>query len=319
MYFCNNFIIIIVYKMNFYSTSSPSVNNLYIVLAVISVISILLTLCLFLFSVAFHQSKSFILFLVINMLISNLFHVISFIINWVSDGSLLYSSFFLCYTQSIIMIASSISQEYWVAVIAVILNFTIRHSGAKIEKNRLILSILFIFLFDVLPLILSFILYSKKLLGINKLYCWFVLSGNKFRWIVYGLRWLAILISLIFSLKILCYVLSIKNFDQEGEELKTFGKKTMLYPLIQLFGAILPTIYRMSILFGMESSWLQIATVIVASLQGILYPISYGWNSGLFSFVANGCHSGQEGDIDWDEDTNELNEHSVTLKELSEH
>lgn len=224
--------------MNF-SNSSPSVNSLYIVLAVISVISILLTLCLFLFSVAFHQSKSFILFLVINMLISNLFHVISFIINWVSDGSLLYSSFFLCYTQSIIMIASSISQEYWVAVIAVILNFTIKHSGAKIEKNRLILSILFIFLFDVLPLILSFILYSKKnLLGINKLYCWFVLSGNKFRWIGYGLRWLAILISLIFSLKILCYVLSIKNFDQEGEELKTFGKKTMLYPLIQLLSSL---------------------------------------------------------------------------------
>ena len=92
----------------------------------------------------------------------------------------------------------------------------------------------------------------------------------------------------------------------------------MLYPSIQLFGAIIPTIYRITILFGSESPWLQIATVLVGSLQGILYPISYGWNSGLFSFVAKGCHSVQKGDINWDEDANEGNDQSVPLKEVSE-
>ena len=271
--------------MNLSSDSSNSVNSLYVILAVISVISLLLTLCLFLFSMAFHQTKSFILFLIINMLISNLFHVVSYIINWVVGGKNIFNSTFLCYTQSIIMIASSISQEFLVAAIAVILNFTIRHSGSRIENNRFILTFLFIFLFDVIPLILSLIFYAKGLLGVNKLYCWFILSGNQFRWIVYGLRWVAIVFSLVFSLKILFYVLSIKDDEPDGEELKTFGKK-LCYTL--LFNYSVP-------LFGSESPWLQIATVLVGSLQGILYPISYGWNSGLFSFVAKGCHSVQEG------------------------
>ena len=121
-------------------TLTTNTGPLYIIIAVIAILSCILTLGLFLFSCIIKQneSKTIMMFLVINMLISNLFHVISYIINWVdSSAELKYNFESLCSLQSYIMISSSMSQEMWVATIAIIVFFTIKsHSLCGIIENN---------------------------------------------------------------------------------------------------------------------------------------------------------------------------------------
>ena len=100
----------------------------------------------------------------------------------------------------------------------------------------------------------------------------------------------------------------------EDGKIKKFGQKMILYPLIQLIGAIIPTIYRLYVGFVGESVSLQVATVVCGAIQGILYPISYGWNSGLFSFVVTGCKKGiDEEEEDYDEEV-DITDKTMNLK-----
>lgn len=282
------------------TSSTSDTEPLYIIIAVIAILSSILTLSLFLFSCIIKKNESLMMFLVINMLISNLLHVVSYIINWVdSNQQLIYNSSFLCSLQSYIMIASSISQELWVATIAIIVFLTIKNHSicVTIENNLKKTKLLFILLFCVFPILLTLIFYCVNILGQDTLYCWFA-KHNRAKWIVYGLRWGAIIISLFYSIQILR---NVSSMDSEGEDgrIRTFGQKMIIYPLIQLIGAIVPTIYRIYVIWD-ESRGLQIATVVCGAIQGILYPISYAWNSGLFSFVVTGCKRGNDQEEDYE-------------------
>lgn len=283
------------------TSSTSNTETLYIIIAVIAILSFILTLSLFLFSCIIKKNESLMMFLVINMLISNLFHVVSYIINWVdSNQQLMYDSTFLCSLQSYIMIASSISQELWVATIAIIVFLTIKNHSILviIENNLKKTKLLFVLCFYVFPILLTLIFYFTDILGKNSLYCWFYLD-NKAKWIVYGLRWGAIIISLFYSIQIFRNVSSMNSEGEDGR-IKTFGQKMIIYPLIQLIGAIVPTIYRVYVIWDDESKGLQIATVVCGAIQGILYPISYAWNSGLFSFVVTGCKTGNDQEEDYE-------------------
>ena len=299
-------------------TSTTNTGPLYIIIAVIAILSCILTLGLFLFSCIIKQneSKSIIMFLVINMLISNLFHVISYIINWVdSSEELKYNFESLCSLQSYIMISSSMSQEMWVATIAIIVFFTIKsHSLCGIiENNTKKTQILLILLFYIVPILLTLIFSLTGLLGKNSLYCWFNKEATISRWIVYGIRWGAIVISLFYSIQILRHVSSM-NYEGDDRRIKKFGHKMILYPLIQLIGAIIPTIYRLYVCFVGESTSLQISTVVFGAIQGILYPLSYGWNAGLISFVVTGCKKGNVEEEDYDEDV-DIADKSIKIME----
>lgn len=298
-------------------TSTSSTEPMYIIIAVIAILSFILTMGLFLFSCIIKKTESIMMFLVINMLISNLFHVISYIINWVYyPTKLKYDSEMLCTIQSYIMIASSMSQECWVATIAIIVFLTIKGNSlcATIENNTKKTKLIFLLLFYALPIFLTLLFALLKLLGTNSLYCWFKKEATTSRWIVYGIRWGAIVISLLYSVQILRHVSSM-NFEGEDGRIKTFGQKMILYPLIQLVGAIIPTIYRIYVGLGWESETLQIATVLCGAIQGILYPISYGWNSGLFSFVITGCKKGNEEEEDYDEEV-DITDKRMSLKNM---
>lgn len=297
-------------------TSTSNTEPLYIIIAVIAILSSILTLGLFIFSFIIKKTESIMMFLVINMLISNLFHVISYIINWVSSQTeLKYNYESLCTLQSYIMISSSMSQELWVATIAIIVFLTIKNHSicGMIENNTKKTKVVFILLFYIFPILLTLIFALTGLLGQNSLYCWFKTESKVSRWIVYGIRWGAIVVSLFYSIQILRHVSSMNNEGEDGK-IKKFGQKMILYPLIQLIGAIIPTIYRLYVGFVGESVSLQVATVVCGAIQGILYPISYGWNSGLFSFVVTGCKKGiDEEEEDYDEEV-DITDKTMNLK-----
>ena len=63
----------------------------------------------------------------------------------------------------------------------------------------------------------------------------------------------------------------------------------LLFPLLQILGEIVPTIYRsvMWIFSGFKISWMQKA---IGSIQSILYPLVYCLNGGMFKFIGNKCN-----------------------------
>ena len=99
------------------------------------------------------------------------------------------------------LIFNEMSQEMWVATIAVVVFFTIKsHSLCGIiENNTKKTQILLILLFYIVPILLTLIFSLTGLLGKNSLYCWFNKEATISRWIVYGIRWGAIVISLFYS------------------------------------------------------------------------------------------------------------------------
>lgn len=286
---------------------SPSITPLYIAVSVLAGLSSFLSLALFVFCCLTKGEKSFIFFLVINMLVSNLIHVISYIINWVDKNALIYDSMNLCLSQSVLMIFSSMSQELWVASISIIVLITIKRKAGYLENNRKKFYILFWILFDLLPFIATLGFLFNDLLGQNNIYCWFKRDSITVTWIVYGIRWISIIICLFFTILILKLTFSLK-YEKQTEDMQTikkFGTKMIVYPIIQLIGAVIPTVNRLYLILKEPNIDLQKAAIICGVVQGILFPISYGWNSGMFSFVFGGCKSIQDNqqiDEYWDDD-----------------
>ena len=58
-----------------------------------------------------------------NLLILNNIHSFSYIIDWVSDGQLVYNSNFICQLQAFVMIYSSTSHEFWASAIVMIFHY----------------------------------------------------------------------------------------------------------------------------------------------------------------------------------------------------
>ena len=299
----------------------PSITPLYITISVLAGLSTFLSLALFIFCCLTKGKKSFIFFLVINMLISNLIHVISYIMNWVDNNKLIYNSLHLCLSQSVLMIFSSMSQEFWVTSISIIVLFTIKRNADYLEINRTKFYILFWILFDLLPFIATMGFRFGNLLGQNSIYCWFNKESVATIWIVYGIRWISIIICLIFTILILKFTISLK-YEEQTEEIQViqkFGRKMIAYPIIQLIGAVIPTVNRLYLLFEDPNITLQKAAIICGAVQGILFPISYGWNSGMFSFVVRRCKNIQENQLkgeNWDDD--EIESQTINMNELFE-
>ena len=280
---------------------------LYITILCFAILSAILTFGLLFFSFFVVGKRTFIFFLVINLLLVNTLHVFSYIINWIKDNQLIYGDntelSVSCQTQAILMIFSSMSQEFWISTITIVFyKSNTRGNDFFVQKRKMLYS-LFIILFDVLPFLLTLLFRKLKLLGINNLYCWVKqptdTSFSPFyaQFSIYIIRWINIIICITYTIKILLYLKSLAADNKEEiQQIRSCGKRTLAYPLIQILGVIIPTIYRIILWINPKLNvfWMQMTIVICGALQSILFPICYGWNSGLFNFLIGGCKKNQQ-------------------------
>ena len=82
-----------------------------------------ITTGLFIISCIRKESKTILFYLSVNLLILNNIHSFSYIIDWVSDGQLVYNSNFICQLQAFVMIYSSTSHEFWASAIVMIFHY----------------------------------------------------------------------------------------------------------------------------------------------------------------------------------------------------
>lgn len=142
----------------------------------LAVLSALLVVGLLSFSCCVKERTTTIFFLIINLLVVNTFHAVAYIINLMVNETLIYGknedSNILCQIQAVIMIFTSMSQEFWVSSITFIFYKININEDYCQNKKRNVYRIYYFCCFTILPLILTLLFYKLKSLGKNKLYCW---------------------------------------------------------------------------------------------------------------------------------------------------
>ena len=109
-------------------------DNLLITGEVKKYIVTFLILSLFLLLCLMNSPKTYIYYLVINLLILNNLHSFSYLFDWVKDGKLLIENNTLCQIQACVMIYTSISHEFWASSIPMI-NHIQNANGEIYMKN----------------------------------------------------------------------------------------------------------------------------------------------------------------------------------------
>ncbi len=255
----------------------------YILILVDAIICVLITTGLLIFSCTKGSQKTDIFFFAINLIIMSGIKTISYCINWVNGGKLLFNSDFLCKLQATLMIIPSISQEFWVTSITITCFQSIVYRKDYDQKSRKKLLILSYLINDGLPILIVLIYHYQDVLGPSGIYCWMKPGLSAIYAIIqYVLKWGCILFNIYLTIRLSQFLISLKVTDgmseQDKEHIKWLAIRMLSFPLIQLLGASIGTVYRVS-----RIDVLRIPTVICGSLQGILYPLCFGWNIGIVS------------------------------------
>ena len=267
--------------------SDDSFPILYIGIISSAGVSLILTLGLLLFSFCakIKTTKAFVV--VMNIIISNLVHVLSYTLNWVkNDKSLLFPEIF-CDLQSILMVWSSMSQELWISLYVLVAYLNLL-KGKNFEGKKWKDFLLYSFVCYLIPLGISLAFYFTDFFGKNNLYCWInrEYANHLIAEItIYGIRYINFFFNLLFTLIIIKFVLS--HYDDDIT-VKEKGIQFIIYPSIQLLGMILPSLNRIFQVFNLTSV-LEVPGTISVMLQGLLFPICYGWTSHAFFFLINCC------------------------------
>lgn len=273
-------------------------DSIYIVVLSFSIIAFCLILSLFILLCLMNSPKTYIYYLVINLLILNNLHSFSYLINWVKQSTtLLFDSNTLCQIQAFVMIFTSISNEFWASSIPLIYYLQNIKGEYYMKKKFKYYFTSFFILFNIVPLLLTLIFQRLDLLGINTLYCWVKSDKIMIQIIIYSLRWFNIILSSFFTLKIILYLCSISIISKEEKKKQIkYSVRLLLFPLIQLVGITIPAIYRglQWVNSNIEVSWMKEAIVIMNSFQSILYPICFCLHSGMFSYINHSCRKEEE-------------------------
>ena len=141
-----------------------------------AVLSSILVIGLLSFSCCLRRKTTDIFFLIINLLIVNTLHTIAYVTNWIIDNKLIYGknkdSNVLCQFQAVMMVFTSMSQEFWVSSITYIFYKLNLDEYYIQDSKRMAFRMFFCCFCSILPLILTLFFYKLQTLGKNKLYCW---------------------------------------------------------------------------------------------------------------------------------------------------
>ena len=259
--------------MNALESSSPFYEALYIAIFIFAIISFILGMSIIVLSLTVRSKISFTFSLILNIIFSSMIHTISYTFSWKE-----ISESFLCNFQSILLIASSLSEELWVTIVTIQSYISTKEmeKESTMKWSQLLLLYLLGYLF---PITIALLYFCLDLLGQNDLNCWL---KKKYYYQGLGLychKWINIIIVLIFSYKMLRLIdmTQIKD-EKEKKKAKHYILNILMFPAIQIFGGLVPTIYTILIGAKVDTyilNTLGIITLIVGSLQGVFFPLAY--------------------------------------------
>ena len=271
--------------------SDENIYVIYCITAGLALYSIISTIWISYYSLSLKSHNTILMMISRNILIANAIHVVSYIMNWVKwendKPKLLINNNNMCRIQGFFMSFSSISQGMWIIFYEFIHIFVILSGLAKRDFRR-IKPYIYYTIGYILPIILCIYFFFNDCFGPNDIYCYFdkkrktdeaVANGQN---ITFFLRWIIIIIIILFSLVYIYFISCKKDSLKDHKYNKNLTWRLLLYPFIQLFGTLYPTLYRY---FGLKQSFINAyVIVLLGGTQGILFPVCFFMTStGFFS------------------------------------
>ena len=256
------------------------VDLLYIVLLVITIISIALTstICIYSFKKSLrNQSTNSSYFpLIVNLLIITTIQSYSIICNWIphGEGTLLFPDFF-CQLQSILVLWTSITQDVWVTSI-VIMSYIdykrAKNDGELVRLSKTTVTLLVI-LFNVISIAFAVTLAALGQTGKHRLYCWLPEEKKELAFLIFIFKLLNTIINTVLASIIIFSLCKYKM---------TFGLKVLAYPALQIVASIYFIVYMIMYVKTTKGEVFRIISIVFTSAEGIIYPLIYILTSKIF-------------------------------------
>jgi hypothetical protein len=240
-----------------------------------------------------------------NLLMINFIHTFAYLLNWVIHldksykikikekeyyvGGLLIgnpkNNFGMCKTQGFLLIFSSMSQDMLINIYFYIIN-----KSSIITKRNL--TLLCYSLGYIVPFLFSLIYLIFGGIGLNDRYCYikkfeFENIGYSFNnWfraliiILYTIRGINFIINIISFIKIIKYVYS-HNLTY------MYILKSSVLLIIQIITIFIGIIYRMSNLFNVDNLTFSNLFLLINTIDGILFPLSFCLSNRIFCNLFN--------------------------------
>ena len=198
------------------------------------------------------------------------------------------SNFSACYAQAFILISSSISQDFIINIFV----FIVTISEKKSNNMTLILSLLFLIFGFIFPIGFSLFYFFFNALGLNDKFCYvkkfeFTINKNKVNYslfdkfiiwvmVVYGIRVINLIITLILIIKVIIFM-------RKEKQDKMYIFKSILIPLIQLLTILIGVAYRLLNIFYPSCKILADLYLILNTSDGILFPLIFFLKNNIFN------------------------------------
>lgn len=126
-------------------------------------------------------------------------------------------------------------------------------------------------------------------LGVCELNCWIKKSPGKtlhfgYGAFVYILKFILITGVIVFTILISKYLLQVSKYDKGlRNQVKQYRWKMLLFPLVQIVTGLFPSIYTFLLSFSDSNTLMGFFTLFFGTIQGILYPLCYLFNSDIIN------------------------------------
>ena len=264
--------------------SSAFTDPLYIIILIIGIIAFIFGGIIIILSLFIKNKLSYSFSLILNLLFMSSLHSLSYTFNWVYTDNGTFKACFgraMCIIQSSTLIFSSLSEELWLTIITFTTHKLIaspkNNNSSSLSCQTLIIFLLICYFF---PLAVTVFYLSLGYLGENHLNCWLLSLSRDENYYIKGLvlylhKWINLILVIIFSLKTIKYFNSFSKNEIKEQGTQTPFLRILIFPLIQIIGTIIPTIYTILIGFNIDADFFAIPTLICGSVPGLLFPIIY--------------------------------------------
>lgn len=262
---------------------NPFTIDIYIILFVIALLSVILTTFVLVISkiksTSISITNSFIYKYLKLLLIASTVHSVGYVLNWIDGKAAAYGEFF-CSLQSTVLVFTCQNQEVWVCCITMICYKGVvrrKYYSSSENKHLYIISLL---LGILMPSIIVIIYLLCGATGYFGLYCWIDEKVNQGYIIgLYICKYLLIAFNVIVSFILVIYVSKVDSSNEENKQIRIFCFKTSVIPIIEVVMNITTLILRLSSR--------PIPNSIISSLQGIIYPLYIGWYAEIYQGYCN--------------------------------
>lgn len=258
--------------------SSPFSEPLYIMIFICSLVSLCLGFTLI--SLAFFTKKqvSYTFKLILNLIFVSMLHSIAYCFHWNNQ-----ENDTICKIQASLLIFTTLSEELWLTIITYTTYTILNPSNDINNKNNRRNYFLYGILCYVLPFSITALYLSLEYLGQSsyRYYCWIddkMQNENHYikGFLLYLHKWINCFIVIFFSIKT---IMSFKQMDFKEDKSKKDAMsvilRVLIFPLIQVLTAIIPTLNIILIGCNYHPEYLKVPTLISGASHGLIYPLVY--------------------------------------------